>query len=108
MTNGSLERIMQWLFDQAAAHPGQPQRRILTHGLRVDVLIDNGRTAMQISRDSAPGPSDEEWRTAVRLSPGPIPSVTPRALKAEDRYFLKAEWETIDERQTTLFEVEHE
>ena len=100
-----LKKMLIQLVKQATAHPGQPQRKPLERGLRVDVLIKDGRTYLQISRENK-WPSPEEWRIVARDFPQPVPNVTPRRIfdSGAYRYFLKADWEPIIAEQPALIQ----
>jgi hypothetical protein len=100
-----LALTLDQLVKRAEAHPGQPQRQPLARGLRVDVLIKEGRTYLQISRESK-WPSPQEWAIVTRDFPSPVPNLVPRRIfdHGTYRYFLKADWETIVAEQPALIE----
>jgi hypothetical protein len=105
MKNG-LAKTLDQLVARAEAHPGQPQRKPLTRGLRVDVLIKNDRTYLQISRDNA-WPSPREWSIVLSSWPRPVPGrVASRRIFDQDqrRYYLKADWQTITAEQPELIQ----
>ncbi len=98
-----LAKTLDHLVRQAEAHPGEPKRQPLTRGLRVDVLVRDGRTFLQISREDK-WPSTAEWQTVTRLFPRPVPNILPRRIHDSGtyRYFLKADWATIVVEQAEL------
>lgn len=99
-----LARTLDQLVKQADAHPGQPQRQPLTRGLRVDVLIKDGQTLLQISRGDK-WPSPAEWSTVAKYFPRPVPNVLARRIYDGGRYYLKSGWATIIAEQPALIET---
>lgn len=97
-----LPKTLDQLVRRAAAHPGLPVRQPLGKGLRVDVLIRDGETYLQISRDNV-WPSSREWTTVTRDFPTLIPpTVAPTRSYAEGRYYLTAHWTTNAIEQVEL------
>lgn len=88
-----LAKTLDQLVKRAEAHPGEPQRQPLSKGLRVDVMIKDGQTYLQISRDNI-WPSPKEWSTVARDFPRQVPNVVPQRRRriADPRYYLKASW----------------
>jgi len=89
-----LARTLDQLVKRAEEHPGQAQRQPLAHGLRVDVMVKDGQTYLQISRDST-WPSAREWGTVTRDFPSPVPNVAAKRIHDGHRYYLKAQWATV-------------
>ena len=99
-----LSKTLDQLVAQAEAHPGEVKRHPLTRGLRVDVLLKNGRTYLQISRDAA-WPSPREWSIVLSNWPRPVPGHIPNRRvfdQAQRRYYLKGDWQTITADQLEL------
>lgn len=99
-----LAATLDQLVKRAEAHPGVAQRQPLSRGLRVDVMVKDGQTYLQISRDNI-WPTQQEWSIVARDFPQPVPNVTPRRI-ADQRYYLKAHWQTIVVEQPELIETE--
>ena len=98
-----LDKTLDQLVSRAEAHPGEPQRQPLKRGLRVDVMIRNDRTYLQISREDK-WPSTQEWQIVTRDFPQPVPNIIARRIHDSGtyRYFLKADWVTIVVEQPEL------
>jgi hypothetical protein len=90
------------MVKDAEAHPGKPYRKPLYRGLRVDVMLLNGETHLQISRDNV-WPSPKEWDIVTRDWPAPVPNLTPRRIFDQGRYYLKAKWTQV--HQTALVDA---
>src|SRR3990167_1090176 len=89
-----LARTLDQLVKRAEEHPGQAQRQPLFRGLRVDVMVKDGETYLQISRD-ATWPSAREWGTVTRDFPSPVPNVAAKRIHDGHRYYLKTQWATV-------------
>lgn len=96
-----LANTLDHLVKQAEAKPGEPKRQPLARGLRVDVMVKDGRTFLQISRENK-WPSIEEWNTVRRLFPRPVPNVIYSRICDKGRYYFKAQWATIEAEQPEL------
>lgn len=90
---GKLAAALNDLNDAAEAKHGYPQRALLARGLRVDVLVSNGNTYLQISRTTE-WPSDQEWRTVVRDFPYSPLAINHFRIGHSGRKFLTANWPT--------------
>lgn len=101
MEKRGLAGTIDQLVKDAEAHPGRAYRKPLPRGLRVDVMMQDGMTHMQISRDNT-WPSHQEWTTVTREWPSPVPSVAPKRSFTNGRYFLMAKWATVDVKQTEM------
>ena len=96
-----LAKTLDQLVRSAEAQPGRAMRQPLNRGLRVDVMMKDGETHLQISRANI-WPSTKEWNTVTRDFPSPVPNILPRRICAEGRYYLKAKWVTIKAEQGEL------
>jgi hypothetical protein len=96
-----LARTLDQLVKRASARPGEPQRQPLARGLRVDVMVKDGRTFLQISRDNQ-WPSLQEWNIVRRYFPQPVPNVIYSRICDKGRYYFKAQWATIVAEQGEL------
>lgn len=94
MERRGLAGTIDQMVKEATTHPGTPYRRPLARGLRVDVMVTDGETHLQISRDNT-WPSVKEWQTVTGLWPSPVPSLAPRRSYTDGRYYLMAKWETV-------------
>lgn len=96
-----LKAICSQLVAGADKNRGEPQRKPLRDGLRIDIKIDRpgqsgdeGYTWLQLSRSTAPGPSDRELATvidALPYVPGPF---TTKRFPHKGRHYLTASWPT--------------
>lgn len=104
-TKHGLAHTLDQLVKQAEAHPGEAKRQPLARGLRVDVMVQEGQTFLQISRANV-WPSPKEWGIVARDFPSPVPNILARRIQGTDgRYYLKASWATIIAEQPELIET---
>ncbi len=99
-----LAKTLDQLVRRAEAHPGLPVRQPLGKGLRVDVMVKDGETYLQISRDNV-WPSAREWSTVTRDFPTLVPNVITKRIFDGGRYYLKAHWVTITVEQAEMPEM---
>ena len=95
-----LAGTIDQLVKNAEANPGQAQRRMLAHGLRVDVLLKDEQMHLQLSRLNV-YPADREWSIVLREWPYTV-SATPAKMEYNGRYYLRAHWKHVRERQGGL------
>jgi len=95
----ALRGTLAGLLERAEQQPGSPQRINLLRGLRVDVLLTVDAVHVQLSRLNV-YPSQQEWSTVMRAWPFQVPTVTPKQIKLDGRFYLKASWSNA--RQTAL------
>lgn len=107
MEKRGLAKTIDQLVRDAAAHPGQPRRQPLTRGLRVDVMVRDGETHLQISRANT-WPSPREWNIVTRDWPQPVPNILAKRIFDQGRYYLKAKWHTIEAEQLGLASGEYD
>lgn len=93
-----LKKILKEMHEQAAARPGQPVRRELRGGLRVDVMIapQVEETRLQLSREHA-FPSATEFAVVMNHWPYELSlDIEPERKIHGLRYFLCCAWKTPD------------
>lgn len=94
-----LRSILANLIQRAAQESCVPKRAFLKGGMRIDVLIRDGQTNLQISR-TGQDPSRTEWVTTLKHLPYPAPEVEPKSMVGRDRRrYLSASWPTPTEPQ---------
>ncbi len=100
MIKRGLAATLEQLVKDAEDKPETARRLPLRNGLRIDVMLTGEQLHLQISRENT-YPSDVEWRTVLRAWPYAV-QVTPTRLEHGGRFWLRANWQHIRERQTTL------
>lgn len=100
MIKRGLAATLDQLVKDAEAKPGTAQRMPLRNGLRIDVMLTGEQLHLQISRANT-FPSGVEWRTVLRALPYVVQE-TPTMSYYGGRFWLRAQWQHMRERQTTL------
>ncbi|MBN1535169.1 MAG: hypothetical protein JW908_00450 [Anaerolineales bacterium] len=93
-----LSAMLKTVYENALANPGEPQRRELSSGLRIDFIygIDSAYR-IQLSRQGV-FPSETEWTTVINHFPPETPMITnPPApvdrFNYQKRCYLRSFWE---------------
>lgn len=87
----SLTVIISEMLEAADSNPGMAIRNELPGGLRLDILLKDNQTHLQLSRQGV-SPSDIEWKTVLKYWPYPIAGLHYRLLIREGRRYLVASW----------------
>ena len=87
-----LKNLLAEMLGQAESQAGTKISRRLARGLQVDIMVQNGKTHLQISRSEG-YPSDKEWETVLKSWPYPV-MVEPKHLSTPTRKYFQAEWPT--------------
>ena len=90
----SLAETLRGMLSKAQETPGEPVRRVLGHGMGVDLIIGlDGMTRVQIWRERV-YPSDIEWKTTLKNWPYAVEAVKPEKFNHMGKFYLRAGWTT--------------
>jgi hypothetical protein len=89
-TQLSASLLLGELLERARANRGRLQTCRLTSGLKVDLLAEEGRLEVSISR-SAFYPTPAEWRAVLRCL-NMRSEVPPKQERVRGRCYLRGEW----------------
>jgi hypothetical protein len=87
----SLELILEDLYRRARENPGIPQQSTLEDGLRIDLLVHQGETQLQISRADE-FPMVDEFNNILHHWWEMLETPTPQPVAHSGRKFLSAGW----------------
>ena len=87
-----LRNLLSELVSEAELNLNTPQRLNLKNGLKVDVVITDEKTKLQLSRIGV-FPSLDEWKIVLRDWPYPVEAEA-RELTHAGRNYLRAEWDS--------------
>lgn len=96
MTKNPLQERLEKMVTIAAANPSHYQSLRTTQDMKIEVMIDQGYTHLQVSR-AGNFPTKQDWANVLRAWPYPL-SCLPLKRQRFGRYYLVATWPNKGQR----------